>query len=115
MKQNGKVGNSHLGSGYTCHLQMLKANNPISFPVLVSTLNGGKNFLDIVPFFIINVTILCDDDEGNTGVKASIVIIIFKVIADINSKQLQCVGSTTSCSMCIVSLFLVTMHQKNHC
>lgn len=50
---------------YTRYFQMLKANNPISFLVLVSIQNEGKIFLDMVPYVIINISTLYDEDKGN--------------------------------------------------
>ena len=35
------------------------------FPCGAFYLNGGRFFLDTVPYVIINVATLCDEDEGN--------------------------------------------------
>lgn len=85
-----------------CHLQMLKANNPISFSVLVSTLNGGRTFWDMVPYIHTNVTILCDKDEGNN------VIVKKNNTINSSSRQLQCVCESTGYSTRVVYLFLLT-------
>lgn len=44
---------------------MLKANKLVSFPVLVSTLNGGGTTLNMMPCVIIDKTTLCDEDKGD--------------------------------------------------
>ena len=54
-----------LEGGYTCRVQMLKANSLVSFPVLVSTLNGGSTFLEVAPFVIFKVTKIWDGDKGD--------------------------------------------------
>ena len=65
IKQDDKVRNTHLGAGYTSHLQMFQANNPLSFPVVVSTLNEGRVFLDTALYVVMNVTTLCDEEESD--------------------------------------------------
>lgn len=67
IKQDDKVRNTHLGAGYTRHLQMFQANNPISFPVVISTLNEGRVFLDMALYVVMNITALCDEEENNNN------------------------------------------------
>lgn len=94
-----------------CHLQMLKANNSVSFSVLVSTLNGGRTFWNMVPYIHTNVTILCDKEEGKNGDSKRNNTIILR--AATSSGQLQCVCESTGCSTRVVYLFLITQQNKH--
>lgn len=86
MKQNDKIRNTPLGAGYIRHLQMLKANSPISFPVLVSTLNEGRIFLDMVSYVIINIATIREEDKGSNNDNKSNKVMMM-IIAATSSKQ----------------------------